>query len=319
MKRLFSLLDNDKVLLVVSLLIAIGLWMVVIIERDPKIESSIKNVEISYLNTDNLDASGLNIISVTDKTADVKISGRRSEVYPVSEKNLVTTVNMADIRAPGYYELPVSVTQTKTSVLIENIEPKNITVRIDYINTNRRDIEVRYKGSPAEGFEIEKYTPSVTSVTVEGPENALAKIAKVIAEVDVSGIKESCDLQADLKLIDSSGIRIDDPDVKMSSQSATVSLNVIQVKTVPVQVILDGEVDLEQSGISIASQPAEVIIKGSNDIVSEIEKIETEAIEHIPDTDAEISANLILPDGIVCETEAVTVAFTFNEAEETTE
>lgn len=310
MKKLFAFLDNDKVLLVVSLLVAVALWMVVISDRNPTDTEFMRGIDISYINSENMTASGLNIISVSSETTDVKISGRLTELQSFTRQNLSATLDMSGILAPGYYDLPINITQTKSGVSVESVEPKNITVRVDYIETNKREVEVKFIGEASESIEIISAKPAVASVTIEGPEKTLDSISKAVATINLAEITESCSVNTQIKLVDASGMEIGDKEVKVSSTSTTVDIDVIHLKTVPVQVILDGEVDVEGKRISIVSKPKDVILKGDKNILEGIEKVDTESILHIPESSAVISAKLVLPEGVMCETETVSVEFT---------
>jgi len=316
MKKLFALLDNEKVLLVVSLLIAVVLWMVVISDRNPTDTDVLRAIPVTHINAENVEASGLNVISMSADSTDVKISGRLTELQNISRQNVAATIDMSQIYSPGYYDLPISITQTKSGISVESFEPKSVTVRIDYIETNKRDVEVRFTGTLPEGIEISDAKPAVSSVTIEGPEKTVDSIVKAVATVDVSEVTDSGTVNSPIKLLDASGMEITDSEIKVSSASTTVDLTVVRLKTVPIQVILSGEVDVAGSGISVNSTPAQIVIKGAKDIIEAVEKIDTEAILHIPESDAVISAALLLPDGIASETESVNVAFTIEQTVE---
>ena len=89
-----------------------------------------------------------------------------------------------------------------------------------------------------------------------------------------------------------------------------MDLEVLKLKTVPVQVTLNGEVDVAENGIKVTADPAEILIKGPEEVLETIEKIDTEPILHIPESNAVISTTLVIPEGIVCETETINVEFT---------
>ena len=288
--------------------------MVVISDRNPTDADFLRDIDITYINTENIEASGMNIISMSSDSVDVKISGRLTELQQITKQNVTATIDMSDILSPGNYNLDVKVTQTKSGITVENIEPQSIMVRVDYIETNKRDVEVNMIGQLPEGIEIISAVPSVSSVTIEGPEKTLDAISKAVATIDVTEISDSCSLHSAIKLLDASGMEITDKEVKISSGSATVDVEIVQLKTVPVQVILNGEVDIENSGIHVRVTPETVVVKGKKEILKEIEKIDTEAILHIPEATAVIGAKLVLPEGVSSDAEDVSVAFTIEQS-----
>ena len=313
MKKFFHLLkdwfSNDKFLLVFSFLLAIIMWMMVISDRNPQTNSLVKNVPVEFVNAETLQNSGLHIISKSNDEVYVSISGRLSEIYHITAKDIDAKLDLSSVRSPGVYHIPVIASVDKAGVSLEEVIPETISIEVDYIVKNRRDIEVLYQGELQEGYELESATLSIDALTLEGPETTLRKIAKAVAVVDLSNITESGDVDCKLKLANSSMEEITDANVTMSSTSVTVSLKVNKVKQVPVQVVLDGEVDAHR--MSVLPIPKTVIIKGEKDIIDKIEKIETEPVkkENIPTSSGKISGKLAVPENVTTEKDEIGIEF----------
>lgn len=303
--------QNDKVLFVISFLVALALWMMVVGDRNPQIDSTIRNVPVSYTNTESFVNSGLKIISSSTKTANVKIEGRLSEVYKVSSKDIVLTADFSGIYSPGTYEIPINVTAHPSSVSVETVEPQMMRVQIDYIVKNKREVEISYIGELPEGYEISEAKLSTTSVTIEGPENKLASISKAIAVIELDNLTETKTFECPLKLISIDGSEVSYDNLKLSSTEVMVDQKVLMIKELPVQVILSGEADLNTA---VVCDPANVIVKGEKEILGKLSQIETDPvpISMIPGGNGRVTIKLNIPDGLECEVETINAVFKAN-------
>lgn len=307
-KWMKSLFQNDKVLFVLSFFVAVVLWMLVVSDRNPQIDSVLRNVPISYMNTESFVNSGLEIISSSANTANVKVEGRLSEVYRVSGKDIVLSADFSGIYSPGTYEVPITVTAHPSSVSVETVDPEMMKVQIDYIVKNKREVEILYQGELPEGYELSEANLSTTSVTIEGPENKLASISKAVAVVELDNLTESKTIECPLKLISIDGSEVSHDNLKLSSTEVSVEQKILMVKELPVQVILSGEADLDTA---VVCDPANVIVKGEKKILEKISQIETEPIptERVPEGNGRVTIKLNVPDDLECEVENIIAVF----------
>ncbi len=310
-KWMKSLFQNDKFLFIFSFFVAVVLWMLVVSDRNPQIDSVLRSVPISYVNTESFVNSGLEIISSSTNTANVKIEGRLSEVYRVSGKDIVLSADFSGIYSPGTYEVPIAVTAHPSSVSVETVDPEIMKVQIDYIVKNKREVEILYQGELPEGYELSEAKLSTTSVTIEGPENKLASISKAVAVVDLDNLTESKTFDCPLKLMSIDGSEVSHDNLKLSSTEVSVEQKVLMVKELPVQVILSGEASFDAA---VVCDPANVIVKGEKDILEKISQIETEPIpaERVPEGNGRITIKLDVPEGVECETENIIAVFKIN-------
>ncbi len=312
MKNLFQ---NDKVLFFLSFFVAVVLWMLVVSDRNPQIDSVLRSVPISYINTESFVNSGLEIISSSASNANVKIEGRLSEVYRVSGKDIVLSADFSGIYSPGTYEIPITVTAHPTSVSVETVDPEMMKVQIDYIVKNKREVEILYQGELPEGYELDEAKLSTTSVTIEGPENKIASISKAVAVIELDNLTESKTFECPLKLISIDGSEVSYDNLKLSSTEVLVEQKVLMIKELPVQVILSGEADLDALGVSaVVCDPANVIVKGEKEILDKMSQIETEPIptERVPEGNGRVTIKLNIPDGLECGVENIIAVFKLN-------
>ena len=116
------LLRNKKVLMLLSLLIAIGLWMYVMGNVDPETDDRITGIEIEMQGTDVLEENELTATLEKPKVVSVVLEGKRSQIKKAKTKGIkayidVSTCDYGENETEIYIKLPEGV----TGVTVENI------------------------------------------------------------------------------------------------------------------------------------------------------------------------------------------------------
>ena len=89
------MLTNKKVLMFVSLLIAIGLWMFVMGNVDPKMDERVSGIQVEMVGTDSLEAKGLTATLNSPKIVSVVIEGKRSQVRKTVDKGIKAYIDVS--------------------------------------------------------------------------------------------------------------------------------------------------------------------------------------------------------------------------------
>ncbi len=105
---------NRKTLMILSLLIAIALWMFVMDQVDPKTELTVTDVKVEMRGTDVVENMGLTATLVKPKIVNVELQGKRSQVNKAKKKGLtayidVSTCDYGENEAEIRVELPSGV------------------------------------------------------------------------------------------------------------------------------------------------------------------------------------------------------------------
>lgn len=105
---------NRKTLMILSLLIAIALWMFVMDQVDPKTELVITDVKVEMRGTDVVENMELTATLIEPKIVNVELQGKRSQVNKAKKKGLkayidVSTCDYGENEAEIRIELPSGV------------------------------------------------------------------------------------------------------------------------------------------------------------------------------------------------------------------
>ena len=289
------MLENKKLNMLISLLIAIALWAFVIGEINPQATRVYRDIPIKFLNEEVVENNGMAVYSVSNRTLNVTLTGSRSEINQISEKDISATVDLDEAISYGDNQLKVTL-KVPSKVDIENQSLEYITVSIDEWAAKDVEVRVRYTGEYEKDKEPLTIDQSIEKVTVSGAAGSVDKIEAAEAVVDVTKISGSTgQLNVSIVPIDKNGQRV--YGVDLSETTLILTTELAQEKTVPLKVsILDKQNGAVEHSVTV---PEEITIKGR---LEDLEKIETITTEEIDIRNVKQSTTIdikpILPEGI---------------------
>ena len=89
------MLSNNKVLMLISLLVAIALWMFVMGSVDPQVNERVSDIKVEMQGTDVLEAKELTATIDKPKIVTVTIEGKRSQVKKAKDKGLSAYIDVS--------------------------------------------------------------------------------------------------------------------------------------------------------------------------------------------------------------------------------
>ncbi len=184
LRRIFL---EDWSLKLLSLAIAIVLWLVVTGQNEPV--TAHVNVQLNFIRPQLLEIS-----NDPPRTVDVMLTGSRNKLDDLTALDLVATVDLSDQRAGERVLRLADKAQIALpqGVKVDGFQPSAIPIRLESILERQIAIEPKLEGKPVDGYEVYAVRPSKGSVTVRGPENHVNGLQKVFTEsIWLSGHKET--------------------------------------------------------------------------------------------------------------------------------
>ena len=198
---------NKFTLKILSLIIAILIWLLVRNVDDPIIVRTFYEIPVTIENASYL-AENLEIPLLVDgkDTVKVRIKGARSVVNKLEKEDITAVADMTQIISKDTTPImvPVEVTGTGISDSDITVRPRNIQVNIEKQKSVEKTIAVSTGDTqPDKDYEIGNLKANPEKVTISGPESIIDRIDKVVALVDVTGRKESnIEIKSQLKIYD---------------------------------------------------------------------------------------------------------------------
>ena len=292
---------KDSVLKIISLIIAILLWIYIIAVVDPAVTITVRDIPIRYTNQNVLEEKGLCLVNDSKTTVELKISGSRKRVANIDNKNIYATVDLTTISKTGTFSLPIAISIPYEYNEIVSKKPYNATVVIDKVETAERDVKVLTTGNTASGYIAGTAIPSVKSVMLTGAATMIDRISYVGVELDYDGRSAEINDTARLFFVDREEKRIASNNeiyslVSKGVEEVTVNCPVYKLKTVPVTV--DAKINGELENYKISVQPGNVTIYAENEVLEQIEKIKTETVNLDAMDEKTLEVKLIVPEGV---------------------
>lgn len=162
------LLDNKKVVLLVSFLLAVMFW---VISSDNTAET-IYNVPVKYSFSEDapsdLKVFGLNIDGVA-----VDVVGKRVVIDDLDSEDLTATIDLTSVTGYADASFPIYVRNNNSDFDIENVEPSSIRLVIDREVTKTVKLVTDFKYAVS-GYYVDSDVPSTIEIT--GPETLISQV-----------------------------------------------------------------------------------------------------------------------------------------------
>lgn len=204
-KKILKKLLNNLPLKILSILIAIVIWYVVVSVNDPIVKERF-DVPVQVTNEAYI-AAGKKTYQIEEEyqTVTVTVTDNNSVVSRLKASDITVTADLTQIVTmdtnPVYVPIKATCSMVKQEKLstvtatipveIEDVDSEKFPITIDAGNTK-----------PAKDYEVGTMTSDPESITISGPTSLINKISSVVAKVDVTNMRNSGTVTADLMIID---------------------------------------------------------------------------------------------------------------------
>jgi YbbR domain-containing protein len=272
-------MKNKLLSLILSLVIAFGLWGYVITVDNPEFEKVYYNIPVYFQNEAALTSRGLMITSDSAPKITLRLKGNRSDLNNLNESNINIIADLSRIYDTGTLSLgysisyPGNVPESAITVMDKSMEYISLTVE----RRVEKQVEVVpiYEGTVPEGYLSDKANAVLDyeTITVAGPASILNQIDHAQIYVNIDGRTSTLDDVFAYTLCDRGGKAVQVNNVELvTAQPGEVNLMlpIQQVKEVQLalNVIYGGGVTAENSQILI--DPATILVSGSEESLADL-------------------------------------------------
>lgn len=261
-----KILTHNLVLKIVSLLLAIILWVVIINLQDPVEEKTFRNVPVILENQDKVTQREKIPEFVGKETVDVVLEGRRSELEEITVSDIRAVADLEMVSFMDNVMVTASVPKYPNIKVTNNNESMVKLIFDDYV-TQKYSFTVKTTGAASDGFVVGDALASPNIIQISGAKSVLDKIKEVVLDVDVAGRNADFTTSAVPFVYDKNGDAIDPTKITMNMSNVSVMVPILSTKYVSIRVEtvgtpLDGyEVQMQ----NIAFQPERVLIAGKKE------------------------------------------------------
>ena len=333
MKKIKELVMKDIGWKILALLIAFGLWLMVINTENP-VEPRTYRVSIQLENLDAVEAAGMVVTNqeeLENMTVSITVRGQRMSLDWLSQNRsrIQATADLSTALSSGDFtnEIPIAVDvvlpeATGNAYEIESRTPRYIYAQLDYLIEQSFPVQVEMSGNYAQNFVLTDPTVSPNTVTVSGASADVARVSRVQASVAIDSPQADFTANVTPVCYDSQGNPV--TDVTISPSEIQVSVGVNRTKIIPINSMISGtpEIGYMEDGVEIS--PSYVTIIGDREAVESLNEITLPAIDISNATEnVEMTYQLssYLPSGVSLQDtsqDTVRVTVTIREADQRT-
>lgn len=273
-----SIFERDNSIKILSIAIAIIIWMFVSITVYPTIERVYViplnvNLEGSYAQANQLD-----VMSISDETVTVTISGERGQMGDLTADDFAASADVSNVMLAKEYKLNINIEGlADKNFEVISVEPSTVTVSFDKIISKEFQIESVLDGVKiASGYMSGDPIVNPASVTVTGPQDKVNSITRAVAAVSSDAELDSTTelTVTELTLYNNNAvISNEDKTLSFDKTSFAVQIPVYVRQTLPLEVTIINapeRFDIERFKESLVFSAEQIDIAAPNDKIREI-------------------------------------------------
>ena len=296
--------NRSKVVrIVISILVAIAMWLYVDLERAPERTMTIRDipVEFSGENTTLADKN-LMLLSGYDTTIDLKIRGPKRELVKMNRDNVRVIASTSSIDSVGVHQLDWTVSfpdgVVRTNVSVEKASLSQITVTVGELYTKEVPVECQVVGEVAEGYFTGDVVLDPEVLTLRAQRDDLLNVSCAKLTVDISGATRSVVQTVDVQLYDYDGNPVENSNIRTNTSLIQAKVPVLTTREVELAVEFSGVPGVAMNSIKCDITPKTVRLNGEADVLDSIDKLVLATL-HVDDLELHQQNSYVVtpPDG----------------------
>ena len=315
-----KILKEDLSWKILSLVLAVVLWLFVINTQNPTQPQTIRNIPVTIKGLDELEAQGYvlkNEEAIKNQAFTVTIRGPRLEVDKVYNNHLITaTLNLtqytSDLTQDSMQYLAnytINILLDGHSITVTDKKPQYTTIVLEREAVVTQTVEYQIMEGSTDDYKLlGNPIISPTEIEIKGAQSAINEINSAVVHIDGNEFSEEKLVQRlPVTIYDKEGNKIDG--LATSPQTVEVRLLIGKFKEVPLKVNVTGKPQEGYLNTSVKCNQQTVTIVGKPEVVNTIDEIELEPIDISQYTETTtVQGKLQLPEGVTTNnTKAISV------------
>lgn len=312
---------NKVYSIILSLLVAFGLWWYVINNVSQETDFTFYNIPVVRAGEAVLTERNMMVTAISNTSVSVNLAGARSDLNKIDSSNTSAVVDLSRIEEPGE-DIPLNYTMSFPSDVpasaldVLGKEPNTVFVDVDYRRTAEIPVVVKWAGTRTEDYiyDTENYTLDMTTVSISGPATVVDTIAQAVIEVDLTERSESISEGFRYTLCDIEGNPVDAKLITTNAEEVRLDAQIQRIQEVKLvaDVIYAGGATTSNTVIKL--QPETIRVSGGDAVLKELGDsftVCTINLAEIERTNKEgIKYTISLPEGVTNQTGVTEVTVT---------
>jgi len=276
LKKVGKAITNNFGLKLLSLLLAIFLWLIVVNVDDPKITRTF-TTSITVENESAITNQGKYYeIKNNKNTVTFSVYAKRSLVEQLSGADFKAVADMQNIENLSKVPIQISALHYASQITVVK-KDQYLDVKVENLQSRSFIITAQETGNPSNGSVIGNVSVSPNVVKVSGPEKIVSKIDNVVATIDVSNMSTNISENLIPKFYNVDAKEIDTTNLSLSVSSVTVSAEILGTKDVKLNFEKTGQPATGYQFQDIKYTPQTISVKGTPEDLNKLDTIDIPA------------------------------------------
>ncbi len=264
---------------IASLLFAALLWFLVTNISDPVDSVRFSNVPVTLRNANSITDNNqvYQVLDDTDVISTVTVYAPRSIVDSLDKENIVAYADLENTtNINGTYYVAITLQTNKYYNQIQSINGSidSVELSIEERASKTLAISAITTGTLTDGYIIGDVVTDQNQIRITGPESVVDSVKDAQVNVEVTGYTTNIGTNAEIHLYDEEGNEVPKDNLKLSSSSVGVSVNILATKRVPIIYQVSG---IPAEGYvatgEIEASPEDVLLAGRMSVLNKIDSI----------------------------------------------
>jgi len=303
---------NKGYSIILSLVVAFGLWLYVVNNVSEQADWTFNNIPVVREGETVLSERNLMVTDISVDTVSLHLSGARDDLNKIDSSNTSVKVDLSTITEPGE-KIELNYKPSYPSDVGANVfevtdkNPSVIYVSVDYRRSFEIPVVVKWKGTRSEDYiyDTENYVLDYPAINITGPAAVADMIDHAEVEVDLSGKVESISESFRYTLCDVNGNPIDAKRITTSVEEVRLSAQIQRIKEVALnaEVIYGGGATAMNTTVDI--EPKAIRVSGGEAVLAELGESYTVCTINLAEVEKNTDIQrytITLPEGVTNQT-----------------
>ena len=277
-------MQRNKILtILLSLVIAVGLWIYVVSTVTPDDSQWIYRIPVTFSNEDGLFSDrNLVLSSGRDATVNLRLYGKRRDLLKLNNTNITVTADLSQVTGAGDWRLPYTLELPETvssgDIEVEERSSSYISISVDRLATDTVEVRAVFQGNVAEDFTPEAIELEYDSLEISGPRDLVDQVEYAQVVLERTNVSRTISDNLPFTLMDEDGNPVESNDLKCTVGGTVVDkigvlMPVNMIKEVPLRVELIEGGGATQSHATVSYDPSQITIQGDPEVLAGLNSI----------------------------------------------
>ena len=292
--------------LLLSLALALGLWMYVITTVSPNSKTTISGVPVVFEGeTWLLENRNLMITDGMDTTVDLEVSGNRSDLNKLNRSNITLKVDLTKIYEAGETNLTYSTIWPSDvptgSITTESRNPAAVNLKVEKRLTQEIPVKLVFTGAVQEGLlaDTENVLLDYPVINIKGPASVVEQVKQARIDVNLEDRTESLSENYRYTLCDEEGNPIDVAKITTDVAEVHLEMKIHRYQEIPLKLNVVYGGGATEGYARYELTPGSIRVSGSDTVLADLTEIVLGTINFAEYTEnTQVTFPINLPEGV---------------------